>query len=78
MYQCDNNDLPLKLNYNEVEDIKYVTQEELKSMMNDSKLIFTPWFKLICERFLFNWWSHLLQKNSLDQFVDDKVHRMQQ
>lgn len=38
---------------------KYVSAEELKTMFKDDALKFTPWFKLICESMLFEWWGHL-------------------
>ncbi|EPS36079.1 hypothetical protein H072_10483 [Dactylellina haptotyla CBS 200.50] len=46
-------------NPNEVKDTKYVTADELKQMFQDPKLSFTPWFKLICETMLFEWWGSL-------------------
>lgn len=60
-------------NPNEVKDYKYVNQEQLKQMFKDESLVFTPWFKLICETFLFNWWNNL---DNLNSFQDDKIHRM--
>ena len=46
-------------NPNEVQASRYVSEEELKAMFKDSTLKFTPWFKLICESMLFEWWEHL-------------------
>ncbi|GMM28820.1 isopentenyl-diphosphate delta-isomerase [Martiniozyma asiatica (nom. inval.)] len=46
-------------NLNEVRDWKYVSQENLKEMFQDKNLVFTPWFKLICENYLFQWWNDL-------------------
>ncbi|CRG86602.1 isopentenyl-diphosphate delta-isomerase [Talaromyces islandicus] len=51
-------DVDVNPNPNEVQDIKYVTPDELKSMFSDPALKFTPWFKLICNSMLFEWWSH--------------------
>lgn len=48
----------LAINPNEVKDFKYVTPEELKTMFKDPELTFTPWFKLICETMLFEWWAN--------------------
>lgn len=59
--------------YNEVRDIKYVSKDELKEMFNDKDLVFTPWFKLICETSLFKWWDNL---DNLAQFRDDEIHRL--
>jgi isopentenyl-diphosphate delta-isomerase len=38
-------------------------------------LEFTPWFRLICQRFLFEWWESL---GDLGKFKDQKevIHRM--
>ncbi|KAI9865281.1 MAG: isopentenyl-diphosphate delta-isomerase idi1 [Vezdaea acicularis] len=49
----------LDININEVQASKYVSAEELKTMFKDDALKFTPWFKLICESMLFEWWGHL-------------------
>ncbi|CAD1811436.1 isopentenyl-diphosphate delta-isomerase [Candida parapsilosis] len=67
------NDITLNANYNEVKDYKYVSAEELNQMFEDNKLVFTPWFKLICKTFLFKWWSNL---DNLSQFKDDEIHRL--
>ena len=34
----------------------------------------TPWFKLICNSFLFNWWNQL--DNIEDVEVDHTIHRL--
>lgn len=67
------NDITVAASANEVKDYKYVSEAELKEMFADPSLVFTPWFKLICETFLFQWWNNLL---SLEQFKDDQVHRL--
>jgi isopentenyl-diphosphate delta-isomerase len=67
------NSITIKPNYNEVGDIRWVDQNELNEMFKDDSLVFTPWFKLICQSFLFKWWDNL---DSLDQFKDDKLHRL--
>ncbi|KAK9477251.1 NUDIX hydrolase domain-like protein [Lipomyces japonicus] len=60
-------------NPNEVKDVKYVSAEELKSMFEDKNLIFTPWFKLICESYLFEWWSDL---DKASKFREEKIRRL--
>lgn len=67
------NNITIDANYNEVKDYKYVDATELKTMFEDESLVFTPWFKLICQTFLFNWWNNL---DSLDQFKDSEIHRL--
>ena len=69
-------DFEYDLNYNEVLGVKYVTSNELRSMMSEStmgELQVTPWFKLIVEEFLYKWWDNL---DNLDQFIDGKIHSL--
>ena len=75
----------LNVNRNEVGDERYVNKDELIDMMNDEhNYSFTPWFKIIVEKFLFPWWTELLNRsangsvnaNSLNDLRDDKLHRM--
>lgn len=62
-------------NPNEVKDTRYVSEAELKKMFEDDSLKFTPWFKLICESMLFEWWEHLDQ--GLDEYTGEtKIRRM--
>ena len=62
-------------NPNEVKDSRYVSEAELKTMFKDNSLKFTPWFKLICESMLFEWWEHLDQ--GLDKYTGEtKIRRM--
>ncbi|KAK9458857.1 NUDIX hydrolase domain-like protein [Lipomyces oligophaga] len=60
-------------NPNEVKDTKYVTAEELKIMFKDDSLTFTPWFKLICETYLFDWWADL---DKVKSFREDSIRRL--
>jgi len=65
----------LNVNINEVQDTAYVSQDELKTMFTDPKLKFTPWFKLICQSMLFEWWDHLDQ--GLEKYTNEKdIRRM--
>lgn len=66
-------DPEVDMNTNEVKAVKYVDAAELKSMFADDKYSFTPWFKLICESYLFKWWDSL---NDLDKFVSTEIDRM--
>ncbi|KAG7662752.1 IDI1 [[Candida] subhashii] len=67
------NDITIDANYNEVKDYKYVDADALKEMFEDKSLVFTPWFKLICQTFLFKWWNNL---DNLQQFQDEEIHRL--
>lgn len=69
-----NKELSVNPNLNEVKDFKWVDAETLKQMFADPNLKFTPWFKLICESYLFNWWEQLDDLSSVEN--DAKIHRM--
>jgi hypothetical protein len=64
-------------NPEEVRDHKYVTHDELKRMMDPSAgLLWSPWFRIIAERFLVDWWSDLSATLTTDKHVDLKeIHR---
>lgn len=69
-------DVDLNVNPNEVRDTKYVTADELKEMFRQPDLKFTPWFKLICETMLFEWWHHF-GTSTFDKFKGEKqIRRM--
>jgi len=62
-------------NVNEVQATQYVTPEQLKRQFEDPTLKFTPWFKLICESMLFEWWEHL--DTGLDKYTNEQqIRRM--
>ena len=62
-------------NPNEVQDSRYVSQDGLKDMFKDPSLKFTPWFKLICQSMLFEWWDHL--DDGLDKYCNEaEIRRM--
>lgn len=69
-------DVELDPNLNEVRDTRYVTADELKAMFEQPGLKFTPWFKLICNSMLFEWWSHL-GTPALEQYKGEtQIRRM--
>ncbi|KAI4161316.1 MAG: hypothetical protein LQ342_004983 [Letrouitia transgressa] len=62
-------------NPNEVQDTRYVSQQDLRAMFEDGSLTFTPWFKLICNSMLFEWWDHL--DDGLDRYQGEtEIRRM--
>ena len=68
-------DVDLEVNANEVQDVRYVSEEELKTMFRDDRLKFTPWFKLICETMLFEWWEHV--DSGLEKYMGETpIRRM--
>jgi len=67
-------DITLQINPNEVQDTRYVAQWQLREMFKDSQLKFTPWFQLICQSMLFEWWDNLKE---LDKYTNEKdIRRM--
>ena len=68
-------DVDLEPNLNEVRDTTYVSAPKLKEMFEDPKLKFTPWFKLICNSLLFEWWEHL--DSGLEKYENEQqIRRM--
>lgn len=68
-------DVDVQANPNEAQDTRYVSAEELKAMFEDPSLKFTPWFKLICNSMLFEWWKHL--DHGLDKYLGEtQIRRM--
>ena len=75
-------------NLNEVCDTRWVSPQELKELMTElDPASFTPWFKLIVQKFLFPWWSELLARRggdetkpfdakALSDLTDHTIHRM--
>lgn len=65
----------LKPSPNEVQATQYVSPDRLKQLFEDPSLKFTPWFKLICNSLLFEWWANL--NSGLEKYMnDEKIHRM--
>ena len=62
-------DVTLDVNQNEVQNTRWVSPDELRQMFKDaesqsgkdSALKYTPWFRLICEGMLFDWWAKLVE-----------------
>ncbi|PKI86038.1 isopentenyl-diphosphate Delta-isomerase [Malassezia vespertilionis] len=64
----------LDVNKNEVEDVQWVTMDDLQKLMNElDPASFTPWFKLIVNEFLFSWWQILLEKRAENGLIDAKT-----
>ena len=68
----------LEPNMDEVEEARYVTEVELQQMMKpDSGLKWSPWFRIIAERFLHRWWQDLGQTIGSDEHVDlARIHKV--
>lgn len=77
-------DPTLDINKNEVRDVRWVSMDELKQMFEDVEthtgkdkdLKYTPWFKLICESMLYQWWE-ALEKGELSKYIgEEQIRRM--
>ena len=57
---------------------RFVTQAELVTMMNpESGLRWSPWFRIIAEKFLPTWWAKLPEAISTEQFADRaRIHHI--
>ncbi|TQD94170.1 hypothetical protein C1H46_020218 [Malus baccata] len=74
-------DVNVHPNPDEVADIKYVNQEQLKELLRkadagEEGLKLSPWFRLVVDNFLFKWWDHV-EKNTIKEAADMKtIHRL--
>eukprot|EP01104_Vermistella_antarctica_P008211 TRINITY_DN2052_c0_g1_i1.p1 TRINITY_DN2052_c0_g1~~TRINITY_DN2052_c0_g1_i1.p1 ORF type:complete len:248 (+),score=75.98 TRINITY_DN2052_c0_g1_i1:140-883(+) len=81
-------DLKYEGNKDEVSDVMYVTQQQLKDLITkandevkngvpsgEEPTLITPWFNLIDQAFLYTWWDSLLA-GDLAKHVDGKVHKL--
>lgn len=68
--------LTIHPNAEEIDDVKWVTQRQLLDMMNDSTLLFSPWFRIIVGRWLLEWWKDLKKTMTTSIHCDYKtIHR---
>nr|GEW53168.1 isopentenyl-diphosphate delta-isomerase I [Tanacetum cinerariifolium] len=74
-------DVAVNPNPDEVADIKYVNQEDLKELLRkadagEEGLKLSPWFRLVVDNFLYKWWDHV-QKGSISEAIDMKtIHKL--
>ncbi|OQV04896.1 hypothetical protein CLAIMM_09711 [Cladophialophora immunda] len=61
-------DVTLDINKNEVQDTRWSGR--------DKALKYTPWFRLICEGMLFQWWDKLVQGKLGDVADETQIRRM--
>ncbi|KIV87771.1 isopentenyl-diphosphate delta-isomerase [Exophiala sideris] len=77
-------DVDVDANKNEVRDTRWVSPDELRGMFRDVEeqagkdkaLKYTPWFRLICEGMLFEWWEKLVQGRLGDVTGEKEIRRM--
>jgi len=61
-----------KVNVDEVSETRYVSIDEMKEFRKNDQVLFTPWFRYICDNFLYDWWNSL---DSLDKIKDSEIQR---
>ena len=54
----------------EIDDIKWVSISELDDMLADKSLLFSPWFRLIVQKWLKTWWKDLDKTMTTDVHCD--------
>jgi isopentenyl-diphosphate delta-isomerase len=71
-------EIKLEPNKEEVDDTRWVTKDELREMMDPSSgLRWSPWFRIIAEKFLDKWWADLDNCLTTDKHVDlETVHEV--
>lgn len=55
-------DVSIVKNPNEVKSFKFVSKENLEQILeaaDHDQIALTPWFRLIADKFLFDWWSNV-------------------
>jgi isopentenyl-diphosphate delta-isomerase len=60
-------------NREEVNGVKWVSQQSLLEMMDDSSLLFSPWFRIIVNKWVIGsngWWNDLKTTMNTDTFCD--------
>ncbi|CAM9464178.1 unnamed protein product [Sphacelaria rigidula] len=68
--------IPVKPHPDEVDAVKWVSLGEMDAMMEDPANLWSPWFRIIVERFAREWWQHLSDALKTDKYVDTvNIHR---
>lgn len=70
-------DVKLLPNPDEVADVKYVNRDQLKELLQkadagEDGVKLSPWFRLVVDNFLMNWWDHV-EKGTLREAADMKT-----
>ncbi|OQR80817.1 isopentenyl pyrophosphate:dimethyllallyl pyrophosphate isomerase [Achlya hypogyna] len=66
----------VNINPNEVAEIRLVARDELESVINDESLLISPWFRLISQTLLPQWWDNLdacLEKDNADETIHNYI-----
>nr|QYB23559.1 isopentenyl-diphosphate Delta-isomerase I [Oliveria decumbens] len=74
-------DVNVNPNPDEVADIKYVNQDQLRELLRkadagEEGLKLSPWFRLVVDNFLFKLWDHA-KKGTLEEVADmETIHKL--
>eukprot|EP01080_Neovahlkampfia_damariscottae_P004122 gene4122-7408_t len=68
------NDFKLQVCPEEVKAVEFVNKTKLKEILKNESLLKTPWFRMISNKFLFQWWDHLDNLKSFKDF--DKIYKL--
>lgn len=73
-------DVEVKPNPEEVSDVQFVNKEQLlelvrKADAGEEGVKLSPWFRLVVDNFLFNWWKKL-ENDTLAEAIDTKIHKL--
>ncbi len=70
-------ELTIQPHPDEVDATKWVSRQGLIDMMQDKSLLFSPWFRLICKKWLLDsWWTDLSATMNTDKYCDFvNIHR---
>lgn len=66
-------DLPVNPCEDEVDEYKFVSISELKEMMKDPSLLWSPWFVGIMEQGGFDWWEDM-ERSLAGENTEPNVH----
>mmetsp|Transcript_7326 Transcript_7326/g.18639 ORF Transcript_7326/g.18639 Transcript_7326/m.18639 type:complete len:237 (-) Transcript_7326:278-988(-) len=71
-------DVDVHPNPEEIDATRWVTRDELRGMMDPSSgLRWSPWFRIIAERFLDTWWKDVEETIGTDKHVDlGTIHKV--
>jgi isopentenyl-diphosphate delta-isomerase len=71
-FKSKQDEIPIRAHKDEVSDYKYVSKSELRTMMQDPKLRWSPWFLGIMERGGWDWWE-ALDETLQGKFTNDRI-----
>jgi isopentenyl-diphosphate delta-isomerase len=71
-------DVKWALNPNEVSQVQFVSPSQLKNLLEDKSVTISPWFALICDKFIFQWWERLDEIVRGGDQDDPNIHKLGQ